>query len=67
MVDMTMEMKIMNKIDTLITKWQTKIDNLIVMDDYDGGAASVMSETLKDLKKLKKVLDISEKTGTLEV
>ena len=43
----------MNKIDTLITKWQTKIDNLIVMDDYDGGAASVMSETLKDLKDLK--------------
>ena len=57
----------MKKIDTLITKWQTKIDNLIVMDDYDGGAASVMSETLKDLKKLKKDLDISEKTGTLEV
>ena len=67
MVDMTMEMKIMNKIDTLITKWQTKTDNLIVMDDYDGGAASVMGETLKDLKKLKKDLDISEKTGTLEV
>ena len=64
---MTMEMKIMNDIDKLLAKYESVKEQMLVMDDYDGGMMHMAELIITDLKKLKKLLDISKKTGTLEV
>jgi hypothetical protein len=57
-------MKIKN-VDDLIEKYKSHIDKLIVMDDYDAGVMAQMRMTLKELKKLKKSFDKTEKSGKL--
>ena len=50
-----------------LTKMQEKYEDIqqrmIVMDDYDGGQMHMVDLIVKDLKKLKKGVDKSEKTG----
>ena len=60
---MTMEMKIMNDIDKLLAKYQSVKEQMLVMDDYDGGMMHMAELIITDLKKLKKLLDNSEKSG----
>ena len=40
---------------------------MIVMDDYDGGQMHMVDLIVRDLKKLKKGVDKSEKSGILRV
>ena len=67
MVDITTEMKIMNEIDKLLAKYEDIKDNMLVMDDYDGGQMNMVDLIVRDLKNLKKPLDKSEKSGILRV
>ena len=61
-------MKVMIKnIDKLINKYELKVKSMTIMDDYDGGRAREMREIVSELKKLKKEVDKSEKSGILEV
>jgi hypothetical protein len=39
----------------LILKYETMLDTLIVMDDYDGGEANMLRTILKDLKQIQKI------------
>ena len=64
---MTTEMKIMNDIDKLLAKYESVKEQMLVMDDYDGGMMHMAELIITDLKKLKKLLDKSEKSGILEV
>ncbi len=57
----------MNDIDKLLTKYESVKAHMLVMDDYDGGMMHMAELIIKDLKKLKKLVDISEKTFTIEV
>ena len=38
--------------DNLIRQYEYELEELIVMDDYDGGKAQQLRETIKDLKVL---------------
>tara|TARA_B100000287_G_scaffold9736_2_gene9822 strand:+ start:3818 stop:3991 length:174 start_codon:yes stop_codon:yes gene_type:complete len=53
---------IKSKLDKMISKYESDIENLIVMDDYDGGMMAQKKAALKDLKNLKKSIDKSEKS-----
>ena len=44
-------------------KYKNIQQNMIVMDDYDGGQMNMVNSIVKDLKNLKKGVDKSEKTG----
>ena len=44
----------MENIKRLILKYETMLDTLIVMDDYDGGEAKMLRTILKDLKDIAK-------------
>ena len=55
----------MNDIDKLLAKYEDIRERMLVMDDYDGGMMHMTDLIVRDLKKLKKDLDIYEKTGTL--
>ena len=57
----------MKDINKLIVKYESVKEQMLVMDDYDGGMMHMAELIITDLKKLKKLLDISEKSGTLEV
>ena len=50
-----------------LTKMQEKYEDIqqrmIVMDDYDGGQMHMVDLSVRDLKKLKKPLDKTEKSG----
>ena len=50
-----------------LTKMQEKYEDIqqrmIVMDDYDGGQMHMVDLIVRDLKKLKKPLDKTEKSG----
>ena len=53
----------MNKTNELLAKYEGIKESLLVMDDYDGGQMHMVDLIVRDLKKLKKDLDISEKSG----
>ena len=53
----------MNDIDKLLAKYQSVKEQMLVMDDYDGGMMHMAELIITDLKKLKKLLDKSEKSG----
>lgn len=53
----------MNNIDKLLAKYEDIRNRMIVMDDYDGGQMHMVDLITGDLKKLKKSLDKSEKSG----
>ena len=53
----------MNEIDKLLAKYEDIKDNMLVMDDYDGGQMNMVDLIVRDLKNLKKPLDKSEKSG----
>ena len=53
----------MNDIDKLLVKYEDIRERMLVMDDYDGGQMHMVNLIVRDLKKLKKLLDISEKSG----
>ena len=53
----------MNSIDKLLEKYETAQRTVLVMDDYDGGYIDAIKMIVRDLKKLKKLLDKSEKSG----
>jgi len=55
----------MNDIDKLIEKYESVKEQMLVMDDYDGGMMHMAKLIITDLKKLKKLLDKSEKSGIL--
>jgi hypothetical protein len=42
----------MNELKKTILKYEKELDDLIVMDDYDGGKASKLREVIGDLRKL---------------
>jgi hypothetical protein len=42
----------MNELEKTILKYEKELDDLIVMDDYDGGKASKLREVISDLRKL---------------
>ena len=54
-------------LDELLKKYETAQSTVLVMDDYDGGYIDAIKMIVRDLKKLKKPLDKSEKSGILEV
>ena len=56
---------IKSKLDKMISKYESDIENLIVMDDYDGGMMAQKKAILKDLKNLKKSIDKNEKSVIL--
>ena len=45
---------VMENIKRLILKYETMLDTLIIMDDYDGGEAKMLRTILKDLKDIAK-------------
>ena len=53
----------MNDIDKLIEKYESVKEQMLVMDDYDGGMMHMAELIVRDLKKLKKPLDKTEKSG----
>ena len=57
----------MNDIDKLLAKYESVKEQMLVMDDYDGGMMHMAELIITVLKKLKKLLDKSEKSGILEV
>ena len=44
----------------LILKYETMLDTLIVMDDYDGGEAKMLRTILKDLKEIEATASLDE-------
>ena len=44
----------------LILKYETMLDTLIVMDDYDGGEANMLRTILKDLKEIEATASLDE-------
>ena len=50
-------------IEKLLEKYEEIERKMLVMDDYDGGQMHMVNLIVRDLKKLKKLLDISEKSG----
>jgi len=54
-------------LDEMLAKYERIKENMLVMDDYDGGQMHMVDLIVKDLKKLKKPLDKSEKSGILRV
>ena len=55
--------KAMKGLDKLLAKYESVKEQMLVMDDYDGGMMHMAELIITDLKKLKKLLDISEKSG----
>ena len=53
----------MKEIDKLLAKYESVKEQMLVMDDYDGGMMHMAELIVRDLKKLKKLLDKSEKSG----
>jgi hypothetical protein len=42
----------MSKLDKQIEKYQEQLRTMVVMDDYDGGAANQLRIVIDDLRKL---------------
>ena len=57
--------KAMKGLDKLLAKYEDIRERMLVMDDYDGGMMHMTELIVRDLKKLKKDLDIYEKSVTL--
>tara|TARA_Y100001938_G_scaffold148347_1_gene231773 strand:+ start:1589 stop:1771 length:183 start_codon:yes stop_codon:yes gene_type:complete len=45
--------KVISPVDILTKKYKDRLNSLIVMDDYDGGQASVLQEVVSDLEMIK--------------
>ena len=41
-------------------KYEKKLDNLIVMDDYDGGQKSILDSVVDDLQFLDKYIEMEK-------
>ena len=46
--------KVISPVDILTKKYKDRLNDLIVMDDYDGGQASVLREVVTDLEMINK-------------
>ena len=48
----------MKELQDLLIKYETMLDDLIVMDDYDGGKAEMLRTIIRDLKDVLLVDDL---------
>jgi flagellar biosynthesis/type III secretory pathway ATPase len=44
----------------LLNKYEKKVDNLIVMDDYDGGQKSILDSVVADLESLDMYIEMEK-------
>jgi flagellar biosynthesis/type III secretory pathway ATPase len=52
--------KSIKKVKDLLGKYEKKLDNLIVMDDYDGGQKSILDSVVDDLQFLDKYIEMEK-------
>ena len=46
--------KVISPVDMLTKKYKRRLQDMVVMDDYDGGQASVLQEVVSDLEMISK-------------
>jgi hypothetical protein len=48
------------QVKKILTKYEKKLDKLIVMDDYDGGQRNILHSVVDDLKTLDKYVEMDK-------
>ena len=51
----------MNDIDKLLAKYESVKEQMLVMDDYDGGEYAFLRRAIQDLKHLQRVTKIPKR------